>query len=181
MKISIYVSNLRKYNSGEENGRWIPLPMETEKLKKVFDDILGDDEELIILDYEAPFDVSQYENIAKLNQFMFDIEDYDEETVKILFKVENNKKEVLEILEKGNYSIVDVEEVSKGWGSILNPDELYGMVLNEVGYNNLFSQPIPEEMIDYIDFEQIYTCLSINDGWQDVTINDKTYLVTILR
>lgn len=52
------------------------------------------------------------------------------------------------------------------------------MVLNECGYNNLFSQPIPEEMIDYINFEQVWRDLSINDGWQSVTVNDVTYLVT---
>lgn len=33
-------------------------------------------------------------------------------------------------------------------------------------------------MIDYINFEQVWTALSVNDGWQDVTIDNKTYLVT---
>ena len=57
-------------------------------------------------------------------------------------------------------------------------EELYGMVLNEEGYNNLFKEPIPEDMIDYIDFSQVWTALSVNDGWQAITINNETYLVT---
>ena len=52
------------------------------------------------------------------------------------------------------------------------------MVLNEVGYNNLFEESIPDDMIDYINFEQVWVALSVNDGWQAVTINNKTYLVT---
>ena len=52
------------------------------------------------------------------------------------------------------------------------------MVLNEVGYNNLFEEPIPDDMIDYIDFEQVWIALSVHDGWQAVTINNETYLVT---
>lgn len=53
------------------------------------------------------------------------------------------------------------------------------MVLNEMGFNNLFSQPIPAEMIDYIDFAQIWTCLSINNGWQVVNVDGNTYLITL--
>ena len=177
MEISIYLSNLRKYVEGNENGRWIPLPMEAEKLKKVFNDIVGDGEEWIILDYNAPFEISQYENVAELNKFMFEISEYDEEDVKLLFKVRDDKEEVLKALEDGNYSIVSVDRTP------LNDCADYGLSLHESGYNNLFSQPIPEDMIDYIDFEQVYTCLSVNDGWQEVTINEKdryeTYLVTI--
>ena len=52
------------------------------------------------------------------------------------------------------------------------------IVLNEEGYNNLFKEAIPEDMIDYIDFSQVWTALSVNDGWQAVTINNETYLVT---
>ena len=180
MEISIYLSNLRKYVEGNENGRWIPLPMEVEELKKVFDEIVGDGEEWIILDYNAPFYISEYENIAELNKFMFEISEYDEEDVKLLFKVRDDKEEVLKALEDGNYSIVSADN-----RTTLGNYADYGLALHEEGYNNLFSQPIPEDMIDYIDFEQVYTCLSVNDGWQEVTINEKdryeTYLVTIWR
>lgn len=179
MEISIYLSNLRKYVEGNENGRWIPLPMEAEKLKKVFNDIVGDGEEWIILDYNAPFEISQYENVAELNKFMFEISEYDKEDAYLLFKIGDSKEEVLKALEDGNYSIVSVDRTP------LSNCADYGLALHEAGYNNLFSQPIPEDMIDYIDFEQVYTCLSVNDGWQEVTINEKdryeTYLVTIWR
>ena len=84
----------------------------------------------------------------------------------------------METLESGCYTIINVDSVSQEWSCTLNSEELYGMVLNEVGYNNLFEEPIPDDMIDYIDFEQVWIALSVNDGWQAVTINNETYLVT---
>lgn len=94
-----------------------------------------------------------------------------------LFKVNPDRNEVLETIENGTFDIINVDEVSSGWSLFLDSETLYGMVLNEEGYNNLFSQPIPEEMIDYMDFAQIYTCLSVNDGWQPVDVGNITYLV----
>ena len=84
----------------------------------------------------------------------------------------------MERLETGSYIIIDVDAVSSTWMSGIDYEELYGMVLNEEGYNNLFKEPIPEDMIDYIDFSQVWTDLSVTDGWQAVTINNETYLVT---
>ena len=84
----------------------------------------------------------------------------------------------MEKLESGCYTIINVDSVSQGWSCSLNLEELYGMVLEEEGYNNLFEEPIPDDMIDYINFEQVWTALSINNGWQVVTINNETYLVT---
>lgn len=56
---------------------------------------------------------------------------------------------------------------------------ILNLELYEEGYNNLFEKPIPEDMIDYINFEQVWTALSINDGWQEITIDNNTYLVAI--
>ncbi len=85
----------------------------------------------------------------------------------------------MEAIENGTFDIINVDEVSSGWNASLDREEIFGMVLNEEGYNNLFFQSIPEEMIDYIDFAQIYTCLSVNDGWQPVEVGDITYLVRL--
>ena len=89
------------------------------------------------------------------------------------------KQQKMEAIENGTFDIINVDEVSSGWNASLDREEIFGMVLNEEGYNNLFSQSIPEEMIDYIDFAQIYTCLSVNDGWQPVEVGDITYLVRL--
>ena len=180
IKVKIYLSNLRKYTEGNENGEWLQLPMESEKLHTIFNAIVGKDEEWIILDSDAPFFVSEYDDIFELNNLLknFNESGIDDVTVKLICRVSDTKEEALERLETGSYIVIDVDEVSSTWMSGINYEELYGMVLNEEGYNNLFKEPIPEDMIDYIDFSQVWTDLSVNDGWQAVTIDSTKYLVT---
>lgn len=175
----IYLSNLGKYVEENENGRWLQLPMNSDKLQSVYNDIVGKNQEYIILDYDAPFDISEYENIFSLNEILEDLSEcgLDNDMLTAIFKVNPDREEVLEAIENGTFDIINVDEVSDGWNVSFDREEIFGMVLNEEGYNNLFSQPIPEEMIDYMDFAQIYTCLSINDGWQSVDVGNITYLV----
>ena len=180
MVIRIYLSNLAKYTEGRENGKWILLPMEQSRLTEIYNTIVGEGQEGIILDYNAPFVISEFENVFKLNEDLNDINMLFDETVeRIIFHVADTKEEAFEALQEGNFTIINVNEVAENWSASLNSEELYGMVLNEEGFNNLFSQPIPEEMIDYIDFAQIWTCLSINAGRQAVTIDGNTYLITL--
>ena len=181
MTAKIYLSNLARYTEGRENGRWLQLPMDSDKLQSIYNDIVGENQEHIILDYDARFNISEYENIFALNKTLENISDcgLDDDILTALFKVNTDYDEVLEAIENGTYNIINVDEVSSGWSTALDREEIFGMVLNEEGYNNLFSQPIPEEMIDYMDFAQIYTCLSVNDGWQPVDVGNVTYLVRI--
>lgn len=179
MTIKIYLSNLLKYTEGRENGRWLQLPMDSDKLQSIFNDIVGENQEHIILEYDAPFYIDEYESIFTLNETLENISNHgvDDDMLTALFRVNSDRDEVLEAIENGAFDIINVDEVSAEWNVSFNRDELFGMVLNEEGYNNLFSQPIPEEMIDYMDFAQIYTCLSINDGWQSVDVGNVTYLI----
>lgn len=181
MEIKIYLSNLSKYIEGKENGRWLQLPMESDRLNDIFDEIVGKNQESIILDYNAPFEISEYENIFTLNEFIENLSncEIEEEEVKVLFEISDCKEEVLNAIENDTYRIINVDYVTEDWCTGIDYETLLGMVLNEEGYNNLFSQPIPEEMIDYIDFEQIYICLSVNDGWKAVNIGNVTYLATL--
>lgn len=180
MKIRIYLSNLSKYTEGRENGKWIFLPIEENKLTEIYNAIVGEGQEGIILDYNAPFAISEFENVFKLNEDLNDINmGFDETVERIVCNVADTKEEAFETLQEGNFTIINVDEVAENWNSSLNSEELYGMVLNETGFNNLFSQPIPKEMIAYIDFSQIWTCLSINNGWQVVNVDGNTYLITL--
>lgn len=181
MTINIYLSNLARYTEGRENGRWLQLPMESAKLEKVFTEIVGQNQEHIILDYNAPFEVSEYENIFALNEFMENVKDcgIDEEELKVIFAVADTKKDAINAINNRNYTIIDVDAIIEGWATCFVDDDILGRVLHEEGYNNLFKNPIPEEMFDYMDWENIYNILSINDGWQRVTINNNDYLVTI--
>ena len=155
--------------------------MDSDKLQSIYNDIVGKNQEHIILDYDAPFDISEYKNIFMLNETLENISDcgLEDDMLTALFKVNSDRDEVMEAIENGTFDIINVDEVSSGWNASLDREEIFGMVLNEEGYNNLFSQSIPEEMIDYMDFAQIYTCLSVNDGWQPVEVGDITYLVRL--
>ncbi len=155
--------------------------MDSDELQSIYNDIVGKNQEHIILDYDAPFDISEYKNIFMLNETLENISDcgLEDDMLTALFKVNSDRDEVMEAIENGTFDIINVDEVSSGWNASLDREEIFGMVLNEEGYNNLFSQSIPEEMIDYMDFAQIYTCLSVNDGWQPVEVGDITYLVRL--
>ena len=181
MTINIYLSNLARYTEGRENGRWLQLPMESAQLKKVFAEIVGQNQEHIIFDYNAPFEISEYENIFALNEFMEILEEWglEDDGLKAIFEVADTGEDAMNAINNGNNTIIDVDAVIEGWATCFVDDDILGRVLHEEGYNNLFENPIPEEMLDYMDWENIYNCLSINDGWQRVTINNNDYLVTI--
>ena len=155
--------------------------MDSDELQSIYNDIVGKNQEHIILDYDAPLDISEYKNIFMLNETLENISycGLENDMLTALFKVNSDRDEVMEAIENGTFDIINVDEVSSGWNASLDREEIFGMVLNEEGYNNLFSQSIPEEMIDYMDFAQIYTCLSVNDGWQPVEVGDITYLVRL--
>lgn len=176
MKIDIYLSNLKKYVSGNDNGKWLTLPMSNEELTDKFNGIVGKGNEWIILDSSEPSLISEYDDVFSLNDFLLEV-NLDLEETTILSKVVDTLEDLKEFLVTGNYTIINADEVSDGW-MITCGNECYGMVLHECGYNNLFSHPIPEEMIDYINFEQVWNDLSINDGWKAVTVDNVTYLVT---
>ena len=53
MTIKIYLSNLSRYIEGRENGRWLQLPMDSDKLQSIYNDIVGKNQEHIILDHDA--------------------------------------------------------------------------------------------------------------------------------
>ena len=72
--ISIYVTNLGKYNEGYLMGEWVKLPVPADKLDEVLEriGINGEYEEYFITDYEASFanlNLSEYTSIEALNEF----------------------------------------------------------------------------------------------------------------
>lgn len=74
MKIKVFVSNLAKYNAGELNGQWTTLPVDDVN-KDILDKIdLGGNskhgyhDEWFISDYEAPFKISEYDDLYQLNE-----------------------------------------------------------------------------------------------------------------
>ena len=82
MKISVWVSNLAKYNAGELNGQWTDLPVDDVN-KDILDKIdlgkypTGYRDEWFISDYEAPFTIDEYADLYQLNELAKALEDYD--------------------------------------------------------------------------------------------------------
>lgn len=77
MSISIYLTNLRKYNEGELVGKWVELPISEDELQEELEEVLGDDEEYFITDWEVPkgFDIGEYSNLYSLNEEAEEYED----------------------------------------------------------------------------------------------------------
>ena len=77
--LNVYIANLGAYNRGELIGQWVSLPMEEEDLNEVISEILGNDEEYAIHDYESNLglEVGEYENIHQLNEQLAKVEEYE--------------------------------------------------------------------------------------------------------
>jgi antirestriction protein len=77
-EINVYVANLGKYNEGILQGEWFTLPTELDEIKEAIG-INAEYEEWAIHDYEAPFQISEYESITKLNELAEMLEGMDED------------------------------------------------------------------------------------------------------
>lgn len=81
--LSVFITNLGKYNEGYLIGEWVDLPTSEEYLNEVFERIGINEEyeEYFITDYESDFgiEIGEYENIRELNE---KLEDLDEEDAK---------------------------------------------------------------------------------------------------
>ncbi|QDR73701.1 antirestriction protein ArdA (plasmid) [Limosilactobacillus reuteri] len=83
MKISIYVSNLAMYNDGILNGHWTDLPVDDVNADILDKLDLGKDSQgnychdWFVSDYEAPFKISEYEDLYQLNQLAAALADYE--------------------------------------------------------------------------------------------------------
>jgi hypothetical protein len=155
-KIKIFLSNLGKYNEGELVGEWITLPVDD--FKPYLDKIGINDqyEEFFISDFDAPFDIGEYDNIEELNQLARDIADFDEHqqmVFEVISSVLLDGREAAEIVANSDYLYLegDLEHVS-------DDDERLGYAL--IDMNGL--PPIRDEknknkytyyMDDYFDYE----------------------------
>lgn len=68
MEIKVYVADLGAYSAGYLIGDWFTLPMDEDELREGIQSMLKMGEEWAIHDYEAPFSISEYENIFQLNE-----------------------------------------------------------------------------------------------------------------
>lgn len=69
--VKVYAQNLRSYNIGLDQGRWITLGIEEQELQRILTEQLHltkNHPDMAIFDYQADFEISEYEDIYELNQ-----------------------------------------------------------------------------------------------------------------
>ena len=122
--IEIFIENLRKYNEGTITGKWVTLPTTKKELETIYKEI--GDGEIFIADYTAPFLIKENDNIEQLNKIAEILEDsgIDEHCAKALFSMFDNKDEVLNIINNGNYYWHENETMEDVALEIL--EDLYG-------------------------------------------------------
>ncbi len=146
--INVYLTNLAKYNEGELIGKWIELPMDSDELQAEIDEVLGEDEEYFITDYENDFGirVEEYTNIHRLNEQaekLSEIVKYNsEEVIKAAIDNYGSLEEAFEKLEEGDFSVLfDVDD-----------EEDLGYAMVDEGY---FGIEVPDALRNYLDYETI--------------------------
>lgn len=143
--INVFLESIEAYNNGEMKGKWITLPMDEEDLKNEIKDVLGDDEEYFIIDWECEyFSIGEYDSIMDINEkakYLSEKEEYELIELKAICELVDFD-EAKEILERGDYQFIpDVESA----------EELGEYVVDE----GLFCETIPETLKNYIDYEAI--------------------------
>ena len=121
--ISIYLTNLGKYNEGELVGEWVKLPVSDEDLKAVFERIGINEhyEEFFITDYDSDIDgfkCGEYDSIEDLNEIAEAFEDAEPDQIAAALYFSSSLEEAVEILEDVCYITScgwDTEEEAIGY------------------------------------------------------------------
>lgn len=121
--IKLWIGNLGKYNEGQLVGEWFDLPVDMEEVKEKIG--LNDQyEEWFIADYEAPFEVGEYDNIEWLNgvaELLEGKEDWEINAMAYLvdnyYCDDNNWEEAWEKVEDGDvviyHDVYDMEDIAR--------------------------------------------------------------------
>lgn len=109
--MSIYVTNLGRYNEGYLAGEWVKLPIEKEELKNVFKRIGINKryEEWFITDYEVEVlgigtAIGEYSSLKLLNELAEKLDslcDWEKEKLQAILETESqsNPKDILDLIE----------------------------------------------------------------------------------
>lgn len=156
--IRIYITNLGKYNEGELVGEWVTLPVD-DNFKSVLERIGISDkpdkngivyEEYFITDYEAPFEIGEYDNIYELNELAEKLDDFDSLEKKVFFYCKDNGYDVdkaFEIVLDHSYSLYEAS----------SPTDLAYEVIEEMGGIDSLAKNTLENYFDYESFGKTLT------------------------
>lgn len=160
-----YITNLGKYNEGALVGEYLKFPTTAEEVQALLKRIGIDGvryEEIFITDYDGDMPdlyahFGEYESIDELNYL-----------ASLLSEMDQSELEKFEaVLETGEYSgsVKDLINLTQN----LDCFEFYSGITSEEELGRMYIQeldaiPIPEHLIDYIDYEAYGRDVRINEG-----------------
>lgn len=153
MKIKVFVSNLAKYNDGQLNGQWTTLPVDDvnkdilDKLDLGGNSKHGYHDEWFISDYEAPFKISEYDDLYQLNELAQSLLDNNIDTIEDAYNYLDDRE------------AVGCEEVYPF------DDDFFDMVFesNQEAARAVFFGDIKNWLDDYIYLNAYGNCESMNE------------------
>lgn len=152
--------------------------------ERTLENILVPGHEYIIVDHDRTLNVSEYDSIREVNDFLLSCKDdyaTDENTLEIL---SSNflYGEVLEMVREGSFFLINFTEATEGWnfgnGGDINSEEDKGRILHENGMRFDWEKehPITKEMEDYIKWDCLWNTAESN-GWVSFSHKGNDYLV----
>lgn len=144
--LSIYITNLGKYNEGELIGKWINLPISDDDLDEVLEEIGINEyyEETFITDYESEIDgikVNEFDSIDELNEMAEMLDDFDKYDIEIVEALISEGYSVEDAIDKKDDVIV--------WSDCSDMEDVAYQYCEECG----ILDSIPDNLKSYFDYE----------------------------
>ncbi len=160
MEAQIYIANLSKYVSGTIQGGWFDLPVDYSDIATKLG-LNESEEETIILDSDAPFTVTQYDSLDRLNELY---EQYSE----LPSEVRDHAKELIGDLFSSEEDLLENAEDVMFFADV-DTDEKLGSYWIDQGLI-----AVPKELENYIDEEALGRDIRL-DG-QVVYVSDGCFM-----
>lgn len=142
MNIEICLTNLTKYTAGTLIGKWVQVAPDT-NWTKIENEIGATGDEFFITDYNANFQIKEYDNPRILSDIVKVVD--DENAFYALCQI-YDRDYVIELLKNENYSF---------YPDILNYEDL---ARDRIGDN------LPKEFEGYFKWEEYGETVAINEG-----------------
>ena len=160
-----YITNLGKYNEGALVGEYLKFPTTTEEVQALLKRIGIDGvryEEIFITDYDGDMPelysgFGEYESIDELNylaSLLSEMDQSDLEKFEAVLDTGEHSGSVKELI-----NLTQNLDCFEFYSGITSEEELGRMYIQE-----LDAIPIPEHLIDYIDYEAYGRDVRINEG-----------------
>lgn len=144
---------------------------------------LNPEREYIIVDHNLGIEVSEFESLELVNDFVKLIidENISQQDISIYKNVYYDLKTFFEALRNGEKpTIINFTQNKKSWnsgcGGNFHSLSERGLLLFTLGYETLPFE-YKEEYEEYIDWETVWNNAETNDDWKAISLNGVYYLV----